>query len=281
MKNKIKHVILDIDGVVLGSKLEYNFPFPSKKVTEAINRISDSGVKVSLCTGKPSFAVRILMDHFPLNNFHISDGGAVIFNPYTNTYLLKKVLDNEIVKDILNIPLNFSESWQVYTLDSKYVEKFKFNPKTIEDKRIMPWIEVDKVIDTVEGMEITKMELIYPPEAEDFLKKTLSKFEDKITLQWTHTPLLLPNRILIITAKNIDKLSSVQAMLHNENCSLENVLAVGDTLMDWKFMDGAGFVATLENANDEMKNLVRKNGGFVGKHVQEDGLVDIFEFFEL
>ncbi len=278
---KIKHLVLDIDGVILGSKLEHNFPFPTKKVADRINEISNSGVKISLCTGKPSFAVRILMNHFPLNNFHISDGGAVVFNPIVDSFLFKKTLDSQIVKSILGIPLEFPESWQLYTLQSKYIERAKFNPKTIEDKRIMPWVEVDNLPQIVEEAEITKLELVYPPESEDLLKRALAKFEDKITVQWTHVASLLPNKILIITAKDIDKRSSVQEMLKHVNSSLDNVLAVGDTLMDWKFMEGSGYLATMGNASDEMKELVRSKGGFIGGHTENDGLLDIFDHFKL
>lgn len=278
-KKEIKQLILDVDGVILGSNTEVNFPYPSKRVVEKIQQVTKRGVKISLCTGKPSFAVKILMEHIPLDTFHVSDGGAVIFNPFTHEYLEKNIIDPAVVNSILNIPIKMLESWQVYTLDSKYIDESKFNPKTVEDARIMPWIGTADLVRETEDKEVTKLELLYPPEVEENLHRELDKFTDSIDVQWTHTPLLLPNMITIITCKNINKKASVKHLLGHIKVGRDEVLAVGDTMSDWKFMEGSGRVATLANASAEMQSLVLENGGFVGRHVNEDGLLDILEYY--
>jgi hydroxymethylpyrimidine pyrophosphatase-like HAD family hydrolase len=54
---KIDWIILDVDGVLLGDKQDFNYPHPHNKVIEALAAIRKSGVQVTLCTGKPSYSL--------------------------------------------------------------------------------------------------------------------------------------------------------------------------------------------------------------------------------
>jgi len=53
----IKGIIIDVDGVIVGDKEGLNFPNPSKPVMDKLMKLKDNGIKICLCTGKPSFGV--------------------------------------------------------------------------------------------------------------------------------------------------------------------------------------------------------------------------------
>ena len=273
----IKLVILDVDGVVLGSMPDINFPFPTAKVVSALLDLQSRGVAISLCTSKPVFAVQRILEKLPLTNRHVADGGAVVFDPQNNEIIKSETLTTQIVKDIMKATAEGASAWDVYTLKSKFVEEGKYNKEKIEDVRIMPFVAVENLLAEVEKSQVTKLELLYAPENENYYKEQLSKFEDQVALQWTAAPALLPNKIVVVTKLGVNKKSTVQELMDYYKVSPEEVLGVGDTLMDWNFMQVCGNYATLSNANEEMQDLVKSKAGFIGGHVNEDGLVDIIK----
>ena len=74
--NKIKAVILDVDGVIVGEKIGYNSPDPHPGVVAKMQQLRDRGIKIVLCTAKPHFAIRGIIKSANLDNPHITDGGG-------------------------------------------------------------------------------------------------------------------------------------------------------------------------------------------------------------
>jgi hydroxymethylpyrimidine pyrophosphatase-like HAD family hydrolase len=276
----IKLIILDVDGVVLGSQKGINVPFPTTTVQDHILDLQNRGVVIALCTGKPSFAVKRMIQRVQLNNLHISDGGAVISNPIDGVVIRNINIPKQVVQQLLSQTVDRKALWQLYTMDSKYVQAGKFPRELQEDSELMPWVEVDDLLTIAQTESLTKLETIYSPEEEGYYRTLFKRYEDAITVQWTGVPTLLPNKLVIVTAKGVDKQTAVQELAKYHKIQLSEILAVGDTMMDWKFMQDCGYVATLSNASAEMQELVKSRGGFVGRDVDQDGLVDVLEYFK-
>ena len=278
MDDMIKLIVLDLDGVVKGFKEGVNSPYPSQKVIDYLRRTQDKGVPISLCTGKASFAVRKIVEKMELNNQHITDGGAVVFDPLNDKLLRSSVLPQESVVQLLDRADGKKILWELYTLNKKYIEN-GYPLHIRESREIMPWDEVADLRPLGSSEKITKIEIKYLPDTEDYLKKIFEPHLDKLDIQWTHIPSLLPMKIVILTAKGVSKHAAVADLVSFYGIRFSEVLAVGDTMMDWGFMDGCGYVATMGNANHEMKELIIDHGGFIGGHVDDDGLIDILEHY--
>lgn len=274
----IKLIVLDVDGVVKGFKEGINSPYPSEKVTHYLKKLHDKGLPICLCTGKASFATRKIVEKIGLNNQHITDGGAVVFDPLDHAVLKSVTLPEEVVKTLLQQTFGKKILWELYTLHNKFVED-NFPLHIIESPSIMPYKQVTDLRPLTHTEKMTKMEIKYLPETEEYLKHIFEPLKAKIDIQWTHIPSLLPMKIVILTAKGVTKHAAVVDLVTFYSVTFSEVLAVGDTLMDWGFMDGCGYVATLGNANSEMKELITDHGGFIGGHVDNDGLIDILERF--
>lgn len=80
----IKAIITDVDGVIVGDKKGVNFPLPNERVIERLKAIKKSGIPVILCTGKPTYATEDIIRKAELDNPHITDAGAFIYNPLQN-----------------------------------------------------------------------------------------------------------------------------------------------------------------------------------------------------
>ena len=79
----------------------------------------------------------------------------------------------------------------------------------------------------------------------------------------------------------ISKKQATLNVLSHLNIDPIDVLSVGDSTSDWKFMELCGFVATLENGQDPLKKLVNDKKGFIGGHVDQNGLLEILDHFTL
>lgn len=274
----IKLIVLDVDGVVKGFKEGVNSPYPSEKVIDYLKKTQDKGIPICLCTGKASFAVRKIVEKMGLNNQHITDGGAVVFDPLDDTVLKSITLPQDSVNSLLNSTHGKKILWELYTLNSKFIEA-DYPLDIRESREIMPWNEVHDLRPLGKSEKITKIEIKYLPNTEEYLKQIFKPHEEKLDIQWTHIPSLLPMKIVILTAKGVTKHVAVTDLVNYYGVDFSEVLAVGDTMMDWGFMDGCGYVATMGNANGEMKELITDHGGFIGGHVDDDGLIDILEHY--
>ena len=61
------------------------------------------------------------------------------------------------------------------------------------------------------------------------------------------------------------------------------MLGVGDSTSDWQFIEPCGYAGAMENASKELKQLIKSKGkqSFVGKSVDENGILDVFDYFRL
>jgi len=274
----IKLIVLDVDGVVKGFTEGVNSPYPSQKVASYLKKLHDKGIPICLCTGKASFATRKIVEKIGLNNQHIADGGAVVFDPLDHTVLKSITLPQEVAKTLLDQTHGKKVLWELYTLQNKFIED-DFPTHIIESPEIMPFIKVADLRPLGSAEKMTKIEIKYMPETEEYLKLIFMPHKEKIDIQWTHIPSLLPMKIVILTAKGVTKHAAVADLVKFYGVDFSEVLALGDTMMDWGFMDGCGYVATMGNANGEMKELILDHKGFVGGHVDSDGLIDILEHY--
>lgn len=272
----IKLIILDVDGIILGHSLGINFPLPSPEVTSAIKNISKS-IPISLCTGKTSFATTNLVKYLNLNSWHITDGGAIIYNPITDKYNKAEFLDSKVLSELLDKSKEFNELWQLYTTKSKFVQNNfprQFEEAGMTSTRVKNFSYIENI------SEIVKIELICRPEQIEMYTKLFNDYSTQLSVQWTQIPQLAPNKLIIITKKDVNKRSSVDELLKICQIDRNEILTVGDTMMDWKFMDGSKYVATLANASLEMQNIIKDNNGLIGKSVDENGLIDILNWIK-
>ncbi|MEK7109759.1 MAG: HAD hydrolase family protein, partial [Patescibacteria group bacterium] len=86
-----------------------------------------------------------------------------------------------------------------------------------------------------------------------------------------------------ITASGISKKQSVLEIVDMYKIKTEEILGVGDSLTDWDFISVCGFAGAMGNATEDLKKLVlsKGNNGCVGKSVNENGILNIFEYFGL
>lgn len=105
---------------------------------------------------------------------------------------------------------------------------------------------------------------------------------NKINFVWTLNPTTGPVQYGLTTSKEASKIQALAKVAEELGISLNNALGVGDTLGDWEFMNLCGHVATMADASDQLKKLVKskKEGKFlIAPSVNDDGILKVFDFF--
>ncbi len=282
----IKGIILDVDGVIVGEKIGYNSPYPNRQVIDRLKSIEASGVPISLCTAKPYWAISKIIHDANLRNLHIAEGGAVIIDPLDNEVLEQHIIDPDAVAKVVNAYLEAGAYIEIYSLDEYYLQGDQQRELTKTHTHILqkePQV-VDSLIDQAAKTPIVKIMPVATDEAD---KKRLTElfkpFEDSLALSWGVHPIALPHQFGIITAKGISKQQAAWKIAEQERVKKSELFGIGDSTSDWQFMEHCGYAATMENGTPELKKLAtgKHANSYVGGHVDENGILAIFDYFGL
>lgn len=282
----IKAVILDVDGVIKGSKKGVNFPTPHTDIIEALRRINKKGIFVILCTGNYYNSILNIIQLAQLHNPHIADRGALIINPLDNLVLEKHCIDENLVKGILAVLFSLHVYLEVYSENSYFVQRSQESDFTETRATILQQEPVFfEALSEVPMGDIIKINAFTTNQKEkQEVIEALRQYNNKIATAWGGNPANGTKEIVNITAKGISKASAMHMILKKLDVSLEFVLGVGDSISDWDFMSTCEYVAAMGNASSELKELVKTKGEdkyFIAPHVDENGLLDVFKYFAL
>jgi hydroxymethylpyrimidine pyrophosphatase-like HAD family hydrolase len=283
----IKAIILDVDGVIIGEKIDYNSPHPHKDVAAALKKVREKGVAVCLCTAKPHFSISVEINEPNLHNPHIADAGAVIIDPIdkiiVEEHILKKSLAEEIVQELVAHGV-YSE---FYTVNDYFIQKDQVSEITAKHRHILQRdpVIVSNLVEESRKNRITKIMPIAKDKADmKRVSKILEPFAKTASISWAVHPVALPLQFGIITALGSSKKEGAEAIVKSLQISFDEVLGVGDSTSDWKFIQLCGYGATLANGSEEIKELIKSKGE--GKYViskgsvDENGILEILAFFQ-
>ncbi|HEX7042208.1 MAG TPA: HAD family hydrolase [Patescibacteria group bacterium] len=283
----IDAIILDVDGVIVGEKIGFNSPYSHQAVINVLKQIRQKNIPIILCTAKPYKSILEIIKSASLNNLHIADAGGVIYDPIDNAVLEELFIEKQLAKNILQTCLDNNIYTEFYTRDNYFIQENQesfITPKHAHVLQFMP-IKVPSLIQETNKQNITKiMPIALDHEDKKRVIEILKPFENLASISWGLHPYAGHLQFCIITNKNTSKKTAVEKIIKSKKINFENILAVGDSTSDWKFMELCGYVATLENGTSELKNLIKIKGEkhfFIGKSVDENGILDIFEFFKL
>lgn len=283
----IEAVVLDVDGVIVGDREGFNFPYPHREVIEDLRKVRARGIYVSLCTGKPSFAIEKIIRDAYLNNLHIADGGATGIDPIDKKISFQYAIDISKTLPLVHFYLQHNIYMELYTSSEYFVLREQVDSLTRLHSHVLqrkPEL-VGDVDSFLNKKQIVKVFLMAENEEQrKFISQSFAeKFGKDLSLGWTTNPNLTGWQLGLVTVKGVSKGKGVEDISKYLNVPLNNILAIGDTMHDWEFIKICGYGATMANASEKLKELVLQKGGrgYVGKSVNENGAVDVLRHFGL
>lgn len=281
----IKAIILDIDGVIIGSKKGVNFPHPSKKVQKVLKKIHDGGVPVSFITAKPTFSAAENIKTVGIDNPHIADNGGTLFNPIKNQIIHSTSIPKKDILKLLSV-LPAKTYVNLFSIKDYYLQKSLKNTFTSRYTKIvevMPKLTID-LKKVAKNEDIPKINIVaFSDKEKDLLNGIVEKMDGNFSFRWTTHPFISPIRVIVISAKKASKHSGLEMLAKNLKIPTKNFLAVGDTLSDWDFIKVCGYRAAMANAEHDLKEKINKSDPkqTIGGDVNRDGIIDIFKYFRL
>ncbi len=282
----IKGLILDVDGVLVGGKKGYNWPDPNPLIIQALKSLREKGLVVSLCTGKGTFSIKSIVEAAHLDNVHIGDGGAIVIDFLHDKVIDQHIIERTLVEKTVSLLQQHGIYVELYTKDDYYIQKDFVGDKTkkhieILDKEpnIVPsLVEASHALDVVKIMPIANDE-----QDKQRIFDLMQREVKELPLQWGVHPTALPYLFGIITANGISKRQAAKVISEYTKVPLENILGIGDGMTDWQFMEICGYAGAMGNGSQELKDKIVTKGehGFIGKSVDENGVLDILKHFRV
>ena len=251
---KIKGIILDIDGVLIGQKNGFNFPQPNSKVIEALKNIKTKGIVVSLCTAKPYFSIENIVQSAKLDNQHITNGGSLTIDPINNAIAKCHNINPKVASRIISDFIENNVYVEFYTKEDYFIQKSQVSRITKRHTEILkrkPRIVSSLTKNTAKSAVIEIMAVAKNEIDKERLSKIFKPYNKDLILSWGIHPIALPLQFGIITSKGISKESGAKDIANYYNISFNKILGVGDTASDWQFIQLCGYAAAMGNASNE------------------------------
>jgi len=282
---EVKGIILDVDGVIVGEEIGFNSPNPHPDVIKKLKEIRLKNIPIALCTAKPYFSIGEIISSAKLDNYHIADGGGVIINPIEGKVVEKHLIQSSVASEAIKAFIDNDVYIEFYTVDDYYIQQDQVSKITDQHKHILQ--QDAKVVKSLTkealNSEMTKLMPIAKDEKDkERLNSIFKPFEGKLTLSWGVHPVALPLQFGIVTAPGISKKQGAISISKNFNVPFKDMLGVGDSTSDWQFIEMCKFGGAMGNAKQELKDLVMSKGdgfSFIGQSVDENGIIEILDFF--
>lgn len=281
---KIKAIILDVDGVIVGGIAGLTAPDPHPKIIKKLKQVSKQGIVVSLCTAKGLFAVEKIIRDAKLNNLHVVDGGGIIYDAAKKKAAIQHAFKKDVAQNLISNLIDQKIYLELYTLKNYYIQKEFFCNKTKQHAKILQMQpkKVDSILNICDKYDVAKMTALANTDNEkEKINKLFSQFSKELDLNWFINPQTPGLNFGVITKKGVSKKQGIIDLSNELGIAFENMLGVGDGISDWEFMEMCKYAATLDNASEQVKNLIKtkKENSFIGPHVDENGLLEILDYY--
>jgi hydroxymethylpyrimidine pyrophosphatase-like HAD family hydrolase len=284
---RIRAIISDVDGVMVGRREGVNFPLPHRDVITALQRISAAGTPIVLCTAKFGYAIKDIAIQAKLRNPHITDGGALIIDWLDNRVVAQHALDREVANAYVEACLAQDIYTEIYTADTYYVQKSQAEQFTAKRTKLLQAepIIATSLSEVVEHQAIIKVvNFSKGKDDQPAMESNTRRFGDRLTYIWSQHPYLVPRRGMIITAPGVSKQHASIEVAKCLGVPFDSILGIGDSESDWNFMQLCAYVATIGEDSVALQQLAEskdKAHRYFASTVDDHGIIEIFRHFDL
>lgn len=233
---EIKLIALDMDGTLLNNQQEV-----SKANREAINQAKDKGVQVIICTGRSIMTCHEYAKSLDLLSNLVTVNGGEIWDQ--GKLLERNALQSEQVQWMWELSQLYGTKYWATSIDHVWRNQMPHNILAHQ------WLKF--------GYEIEDTEI---------RQRILKQLKDKPFLETSNSS---PVNIEI-NAAGINKAQAIMKVCERMNLSLDNVMAIGDSLNDILMIQKSGLGVAMGNAQEEVKHAA----DWVTITNQEDGVAE-------
>ncbi|MFC1958032.1 Cof-type HAD-IIB family hydrolase [Chloroflexota bacterium] len=247
INNPYKLLVVDIDGTLLGRDGTI-----SAEDKEALAKARNSGIQVSLSTGRVTHAAMKILNQLSLEGYHVFFDGALVCHPENGEEVYCRPINSELVRQIIEFAHLHEIQIELYSATNYFIERESWSS---EVRRKFFGIEPD----IVDFNKVWRQERIIkgtllaasPEEkakADDFYRY----FDSTLSFSWTNTPAYPGVDFINVLDPDVSKGKALEALVAFLGIDLSEVMAIGDGVNDVSLLSRAGLAVAMGNAPDEL-----------------------------
>lgn len=240
MEHNIKLIALDMDGTLLRDDHDI-----SEENRKAVQRAKDEGIHVVVSTGRPIARSKHIIESLGESEYAVTVNGGEIYDRHYNL-VERQVLEMTEVKRLWELQQEHSIRLWTSTVQGAFDSDYTFE-KPIDE---YDWLKI--------GFEVPD---------ESIREVILKEVTANPALEVTNSS---PVNIEINPA-GVSKAAALHKVSDWLGFSINEVMAVGDSLNDMAMIKEAGIGVAMGNAQDEVK----KEADLVTKSNMEDGVAEV------
>jgi Cof subfamily protein (haloacid dehalogenase superfamily) len=243
-----KLLVLDIDGTLLGKDGTI-----SDKDREALARVSGSGIRVALSTGRVVQACLKIINQLSLDGEHMFFDGALVYDPGKNKEVYVKPIDEQVLQQAIDFTHANDIYFELYSATRYFTERKTWATKVRGDYfNIFPIVVNFNEVWNKE--RIIKGSLpVATPEEKAKAMSFYRQFDGSLSLSWTTSPAYPGIDFINVIAPGVSKGNALEALISYLGISLAEVMAIGDGVNDIPLLSLAGLAVAMEDAPEEVR----------------------------
>jgi len=247
INNRYRLLVVDIDGTLL----DKNGTICAED-KEALTRVSKSGIRVSLSTGRVVQACRKILGQLSLDGYHIFFDGALAADPQTGEEVYVEPINRELVGQLIDYARKNKLDLELYSATQYFIERetwasdirykfFNLQPTIIDFARVRQERIIKGAITAFSPEEKARTDIIY------------RQLCNSLSFSWTKTPAYPEVDFINVLAHDVSKGKALETLAAHLGISLTEVIAIGDGSNDIPLLSKAGLAVAMDNATDELK----------------------------
>lgn len=262
-------VAIDLDDTLLADDLTI-----SPQTIEAIHQAIEKGITVTFATGRMYQSAVQYAKQIELDVPIITYQGALIKNVLSGEVLFEQLLDEVHAISIIEQLRAKNHHIQIYLNDEIYLEKDHSFARDYSKASNVPYHIVDDLIGTMKELKTTPTKILTIDDP-----KVIRKLEQDLQVQYgdlCHVTISKPN-FIEITHKEATKGKAIEYLASLKGISLDQVIAIGDSMNDRDMLLIAGLGVAMGNAHPEIKAMAN----YITKSNNDHGVWEVFQKFVL
>ena len=225
-------IVSDLDGTLLTSEKKI-----LKETKDYIKKLQDKGILFIVATGRYFESARSFFDEKFYPDYLISNNGSYIYDCCKQKFIYKNVLDENVVTNILDISLQYSQD--ISLLGNDIYLQLRSGKEYVKDKLNM----ISGIAIHAKNKECQKIlvELISKkfPQLDVYIMK-----HSVIDAEWIE-----------ISPKLISKGIALKKVLDMEKNNCKDAICFGDGANDISMFEVCGMSVAVANAIDQLKKI--------------------------